>query len=182
MKWAQNRVATADEPPSGSASAVVKPLVDYPDDDEEDIMDTKPEGAGQQPVVGPTETSTEVPASPPTQNPPERLAEKRRREEEDDDELSKLTAGPKRRSSTSSNSGAFNMNRKKSLSAGSLTDKNASPGVLNNVTSAAPKRIAINIGSTAKPPISETDTTRTEVTSEIYEKENRDDSQGNEGG
>lgn len=175
-------MATTDEPSNESASAVVKPLVDYPDDDEEDIMDTKPEGAEQQPVASPTETSTEVPASPPTQNPPERLAEKRRREEEDDDELSKLTAGPKRRSSTSGNSGAFIMNRKKSQSAGSLADKNASPGVLNRVTSAAPKRIAINIGSTAKPSISETDTTHTEVTSESYEKENRDDSQGNEGG
>lgn len=177
-------MATTDEPSSEAVSAVVKPLVDYPDDDDEDIMDTKPEGAEQQPVGSPTETSTEVPASssPPTQTPPERLAEKRRREEEDDDELSKLTAGPKRRSSTSSNSSAFIMNRKKSLSAGSLADKNASPGVLNRVTSAAPKRIAINIGSTAKPPISETDTIRTEVTSESYEKENRDDSQGNEGG
>lgn len=175
-------MATADEPSSETAPAVVKPLVDYPDDDDEDIMDTKPEGAEQQPVTSPTETSTEVPASPPIQNPPERLAEKRRREEEDDDELSKLTAGPKRRSSTSGNSGAFIMNRKKSQSAGSLADNNASPGVLNRVTSAAPKRIAINIGSTAKPSISETDTTRTEVTSESYEKENRDDSKGNEGG
>ena len=177
-------MATADEPSSGSASAVVKPLVDYPDDDDEDIMDTKPEGAEQQPVASPTEI-TEVPASSLTQTPPappERIAEKRRREEEDDDELSKLTAGPKRRSSTSGNSGAFNMNRKKNLSAGSLADKNASPGVLNKVTSAAPKRIAINIGSTAKPPVSETDNPRTEVTSEGYEKENRDDSQGNEGG
>lgn len=178
-------MATADEPASGSAAAVVKPLVDYPDDDDEDIMDTKPEGAGQKPVASPTEISTEVPASlSPNQNtpaPPERLAEKRRREEEDDDELSKLTAGPKRRSSTSGNSGAFNMNRKKNLSAGSLADKNASPGVLNKVTSAAPKKIAINIGSTAKPPVSETDISRTEVTSESYEKENRDDIQGNEG-
>ncbi|CAG8224360.1 unnamed protein product [Penicillium nalgiovense] len=181
----EDRVATADEPASGSAAAVVKPLVDYPDDDDEDIMDTKPEGAGQKPVASPTEISTEVPASlSPNQNtpaPPERLAEKRRREEEDDDELSKLTAGPKRRSSTSGNSGAFNMNRKKNLSAGSLADKNASPGVLNKVTSAAPKKIAINIGSTAKPPVSETDISRTEVTSESYEKENRDDIQGNEG-
>jgi protein phosphatase-4 regulatory subunit 3 len=160
-------------------------LVDYPDDDDEDIMDTKPEGAEEQPVASPAGTSTEIPASPPTQTPtpPERLAEKRRREEEDDDELSKLTTGPgpKRRSSTSSNSNAFIMNRKKNLSAGSLADKNASPGVLNRATSAAPKRIAINIGSTANPPLSETDN-RTEVTSESYEKENRNDSQGNEGG
>ncbi|KOS37686.1 hypothetical protein ACN38_g11509 [Penicillium nordicum] len=181
-KWTQDPVVTTDEPSSESASAVVKPLVDYPDDDDEDIMDTKPEGAEQQPVASPTDTSTGVPASPPIQNPPERLAEKRRREEEDDDELSKLTAGPKRRSSTSGNSGAFIMNRKKSQSPGSLADKNAPPGVLNRVTSAAPKRIAINIGSTAKPSISETNTTRTEVTSESYQKENRDDSQGNESG
>ncbi|KAJ5165108.1 uncharacterized protein N7500_006938 [Penicillium coprophilum] len=160
-EWTQDRAATTDEASSEPLSAVVKPLVDYPDDDEEDIMDTKPEGAEQQSVA-------------------KRLAEKRRREEEDDDELSKLTAGsgPKRRSSTSSNSGAFIINRKNSAS--SLTDKNASPAALNRVTSTAPKRIAINIGLTAKP-LSETDN-RTEVMSESYEKENRDDSQGNEGG
>ncbi|KAJ5794856.1 hypothetical protein N7457_001455 [Penicillium paradoxum] len=179
IKWTQDRVAITVGPPNGSASAVVKPLVDYPDDDDEDIMDTKPEGVQQQPVANPTETSTDAPPSTPTQTPPapERLSEKRRREEEDDDELIKLSAGPKRRSSTSSNSGAGILGRKKSL-----TDKNASPGVLNTVTSAAPKRIAISIGSTVKPPASEGDTTCTDVTTESNEKENRDDSQGNEGG
>ncbi|KAJ5463093.1 hypothetical protein N7475_008037 [Penicillium sp. IBT 31633x] len=177
-EWTQDRVAITVGPPNESTSAV-KPLVDYPDDDDEDIMDTKPEGAQQQPVASPTESSTEVPASTLAQTPPapERLAEKRRREEEDDDELTKLSAGPKRRNSTSSNSSSGLLNRKKNLA-----DKNTSPGALNSVTSAAPKRIAINIGSTAKSPTSEGDTTYTGVTSESNEKENRDESQGNEGG
>jgi protein phosphatase-4 regulatory subunit 3 len=110
-------------------------------------MDTKPEGQ-------PSETTAEAETPSPTQTPPpERLAEKRRREEEDEDELVKLT-GPKRRSSTSSNSGAGSILRKKSLSGtGEKTG-----------ASAAPKRIAINIG-----PRSKSD----EV--ESNEKENRDD-------
>lgn len=141
-------------------------------------MDTKPETAQPPSVASPTEASNDTLSSTPSQTPPapERLAEKRRREEEDDDELIKLSAGPKRRSSTSSNSGAGILSRKKSL-----TEKHTSPGALNTVTSAAPKRIAISIGSTSKPPASSTDTTCTDVTTESNEKENRD-SQGNEGG
>jgi protein phosphatase-4 regulatory subunit 3 len=158
--------------------------VDYPDDDDEDVMDTKPESPEQakaQTATGQTEAPTEVPVASPTAQtpPPERLAEKRRREEEDDDELVKLSAGPKRRSSTSSNSGAGILNRKKTMSIGSMADKGATP-ILSSVT-AAPKRIAINIGSTNKSPTSESDTC-TDVTSEHSEKENRDESQGNEGG
>lgn len=138
----------------------MKPLVDYPDDDDEDdAMDTKPEGTQPE-----TAAETEVP-SPSQTPPPERLAEKRRREEEDDDELVKLTAGPKRRSSTSSNSGAGSILRKKSLS-GTGT---STPGDKIAGASAAPKRIAINIGSKSKPD---------EV--ESNEKENCDD-KDNEG-
>ncbi|KAJ5146027.1 uncharacterized protein N7515_000591 [Penicillium bovifimosum] len=169
IKWAQN-----DGPSNGSASPAIKPLVDYPDDDDEDIMDTKAEGADQPPMASQTETPDDVPASILTQSPPERLSEKRRREEEDDDELIKLTAGPKRRSSTSSNSSSSLMNRRSSA------NKNASPDVKNNVTSVAPKRIAINFGSTARQP-SDDDTTSMETTSESSE-ESRDKSQGNEGG
>jgi protein phosphatase-4 regulatory subunit 3 len=102
-------------------------------------MDTKPEGAQSE-----SNTAENDAPSPSAQTPPpERLAEKRRREEEDEDELVKLTAGPKRRSSTSSNAGAGSILRKKSLS-GAPADKNAA------VLGVAPKRIAINIGSTGK--------------------------------
>lgn len=119
-------------------------------------MDTKPEGASE-PTADPENSPT---AQTP---PPERFAEKRRREEEDEDELVKLSAGPKRRSSTSSNSGAGILLRKKSLS-GSPAEKSTAIGM----ASAAPKRIAINIGSTAK---SKPET----VVVESNEKENRDD-------
>ncbi|OGE56819.1 hypothetical protein PENARI_c002G11658 [Penicillium arizonense] len=184
-EWSQDRGTITVGPPNGSASPAVKSLVDYPDDDDEDIMDTKPESPEQsakaQPATGQPEDPTEAPAASPTAQtpPPERLAEKRRREEEDDDELIKLSAGPKRRSSTSSNSGAGILNRKKTMSIGSLADKGATP-ILSSVT-AAPKRIAINIGSTTKSPTSEGDNC-TDITSENNGKENRGESQGNEGG
>lgn len=174
----------------------MKPLVDYPDDDDEDAMDTKPEALPEQRAQsGPTSTTdspaetpeaTSTPASPTVQTPPqpERLAEKRRREEEEDDELVKLAAGPKRRSSTSSNSSAGILNRKKTLSIGSIgSEKGGATGVLGSVTSsAAPKRIAINLGPTNKSPPSNNDTSCTgDPTNESIEKENRDDSQGDEG-
>ncbi|KAJ5576004.1 hypothetical protein N7535_002930 [Penicillium sp. DV-2018c] len=171
IKWTQDRAAMSGGPSNGSASPAVKPLVDYPDDDDEDLMDTKAEGAEQPPTTSQSEAPAEDhPSSILTQSPPpERLSEKRRREEEDDDELIKLTAGPKRRSSTSSNSSSSLMNRRSS------TDKNVSPDVKNNVKSVPPKRIAINFGSTAKQ-FSDNDTTMEAIS------ENSDKSQGNEGG
>jgi protein phosphatase-4 regulatory subunit 3 len=181
---------------NGSASPIVKPLVDYPDDDEEDAMDTKPEQPADQPAeaqpltvgdiqVEPSpEPTTSEPTSPTAQTPPpERLAEKRRREEEDEDELVKLAAGPKRRSSTSSNSGAGILTRKKALSIGSIgsVEKSGTQGVLGTVTSAPPKRIAINLGP-VKPSVSDDASCGDTVSSESNEKENRDDSQGAESG
>jgi protein phosphatase-4 regulatory subunit 3 len=154
IKWSQDRETITVGTPNGST--VSKPLVDYPDDDDEDIMDTKPEDAQTDPV-------DEVPQTP----PPERLAEKRRREEEDEDELVKLTAGPKRRSSTSSNAGAGSILRKKSLSASPVDKNTAVPGVTS-----APKRIAINIGPTAK----------MEEGDDSNEKENRDRDDAGQGG
>lgn len=158
-------------------------------------MDTKPEelpnpSAETQPLgaeaqeEGPTEATANS-ASPTVQTPPppERLAEKRRREEEDEDELVKLATGPKRRSSTSSNSSAGSI-RKKTMSIGSIgpVDKSSS-GVLGSTTdSAPPKRIAINLGATKSSP-SEGDTPCADtLSSESNEKENRDDSQGDQGG
>lgn len=163
IKWSQERVSVAVETTNGS-NISGKSLVDYPDDDDDeeaDIMDTKLEGAEPEP-----EATLESSSTPPP--PPERLAEKRRREEEDEDELVKLAAVPKRRSSTSSNSGAGSILRKKSLS-GSSADKNAGVGVKD----VAPKKIAINIGSTGSKP----DNTGVES----QEKENRENKDHNEG-
>lgn len=164
---------------------MVKPLVDYPDDDDEDAMDTKPEDPEQpadgQPLVMAdvqVEDSPEAAATPasPTQNAPvpERLAEKRRREEEDEDELVKLATGPKRRSSTSSNSSAGSINRKKAMSIGSFGS--AEKGGLG--ANAAPKRIAINLGPAVKSSVSD-DPSCEDASSGNNEKENQsDDSQG----
>jgi protein phosphatase-4 regulatory subunit 3 len=165
---------------------LVKPLVDYPDDEDEDAMDTKPEDpehpASDQPlkvadvqVEDPPDAAV-TPASP-TQNPPvpERLAEKRRREEEDEDELVKLATGPKRRSSTSSNSSAGSINRKKTMSIGSIGS--AEKGALLGA-GAAPKRIAINLGPVVKSTVSD-DPSCEDTSSENNEKENQhDESQG----
>lgn len=159
-------------------------------------MDTKPESAPEHPLQSPQSTATDsqvdVPkptattASPtvPTLPVPERLAEKRRREEEDEDELVKLAAGPKRRSSTSSNSSAGILNRKKTMSIGSIdsSDRGSSPGALGGATgSAAPKRIAINLGPVNKTPTSDNDTACVETLSSGDNEEKRDDSQSGEG-
>lgn len=95
----------------------VRPLVDYPDDDE-DAMDTSPDApatAVPHDVIDGTAgehsraAKSAVPAAlaaPATQTPPESIAEKRKREaSEDEDELGKLSTQPlKRRGSSSSNS------------------------------------------------------------------------------
>ncbi|QSS55668.1 DUF625 domain-containing protein [Histoplasma capsulatum var. duboisii H88] len=119
---------------NGSASPIVKPLVDYPDDDdEEDVMDInvqsqQPQQTELQPSdslassIGQSEqlrpqtqtqsepTSTTSPDRSATLSPrlpPYRYTEKRRREEDDDDdELVKLSSGTKRRSSSLSSIGS----------------------------------------------------------------------------
>lgn len=190
-EWTQeDRSSLAVGTPNGSTPLMLKPLVDYPDDDDdEDAMDTNKTDSLANPAEGDplnlpdveAEASSEADATPPSpaQTPPvpERLTEKRRRDEEDEDELGKLAAGPKRRSSTSSNSSAGILNRKKNLSIGS--DKGTA--ALGGNASAAPKRIAINLGP-AKSSVSEDDKSCTEVSNDGNEKENRDDSQGNEDG
>lgn len=197
-QWAQdNRAALAVGAPNGSASPLVKPLVDYPDDDDEDVMDTNPEDLPEQPVedqplgmadvpVGTPPDATATPVSPAVQTPPapERLAEKRRREEEDEDELIKLATGPKRRSSTSSHSSTGSINRKKTMSIGTIgsVDK-GSTGVLGSVTDAPPKRITISLGSTGKSPPADGDGSLVDaVPGGNNEKENRDDTEGDKDG
>ncbi|KAI9929887.1 Platinum sensitivity protein [Aspergillus wentii] len=184
-------VTVAAETQNGvPSSPAAKPLVDYPDDDEDDdAMDTKPESGEEQKQEQKepsdreaSDSSTESPTTPVSQIvqvPPERLSEKRRREEEDEDELVKLSSGPKRRSSTSSNSGSGFLRRKKGMSIGSLSsDKGATQG--NTTTSAAPKRIAINLSS-ATVKSSAPDTDSTGPPNESSEKENRNDSHGGGG-
>ncbi|KAJ5113885.1 hypothetical protein N7456_002419 [Penicillium angulare] len=191
-EWSQdNRGALTADTPNGSTPAMVKPLVDYPDDDEdEDAMDTKPEVLSEQPPQAestadapnePSPEATSTPTSPAQTPPPERLAEKRRREEEDEDELMKLAAGPKRRSSTSSNSSAGILNRKKTLSIGPIGVTDKSKSSILGSGAAAPKRIAINLGPTTKstaPEESDTPSSTEDTASETNENENPDDSKG----
>ncbi|PYI25457.1 protein putative to be [Aspergillus indologenus CBS 114.80] len=187
----QQNTAISTHPQNGAASPVVKPLVDYPDDDDEDdAMDTKVEDQTQPKQESPSQddpsrdttmdSSEEAPSTPVSltiQTPPERLSEKRRREEEDDDELMKLTTGPKRRSSVNAGSGSAGLlRRKRSVSIGSLSSNEKGSTLGNTTTSAAPKRIAINLGSaTVKP-------TDTAVDKTSNEKENRDDNHDSQGG
>ncbi len=115
--------------PNANASPVGggKPLVDYPDDEDDIVdenMDVRP-GSGAGPVLTPqtpgtpeSMTSEKENTSPdgsgsnqrrlqPSPDIAEKIPEKRRREEVDDDEddeLSKLSTGIKRRNSTSSHS------------------------------------------------------------------------------
>ncbi|KAH8433234.1 SMEK family protein [Aspergillus melleus] len=190
--------ATAIQAQNGGISPVVKPLVDYPDDDEDDdAMDTKSESGPEQqqlhdedpPQQGSGANSDEEPPSTPVsltiQTPPERLSEKRRREEEDDDELIKLTSGPKRRSSTSSGPGSAGLLRKKrSTSIGSMSpsDKaNAQGGLGSLAGGTAPKKIAINLGSSTNKSSQPAADLSAPTANESSEKENRSDDHGNNG-
>jgi len=109
------------KPPVANGASPLKPLVDYPDDDDDGTMDilaqdTSPDQPRQ---------TIESTSAPPEQTPvPERLAEKRRREEDEEDELSKLSTQTKRRSSSISSIGSAvsthgqTLRRKKSISSG----------------------------------------------------------------
>lgn len=173
---------------NGAASPVVKPLVDYPDDDEdENAMDTKPEADELQAQQTPQEEDATVDISLETQTtpislgiqaPPERLSEKRRREEEDDDELVKLTSGPKRRSSTSSSSGSAGLLRRKrgmSIRSLSTAEKGTTQNSSGGLGGTAPKRIAINLGPVVKRATSETESSDSTSSHTSNEKENRVD-------
>lgn len=102
--------------PNGHASPA-RPLVDYPDDDDEDLMDIL--ASSPDPIVRKDKTSTPeqpsdnlrgrnrtpvpVDGSPGSQqSPPESIAIKRRREEDDEDELGKMMGSGKRRNSSAS--------------------------------------------------------------------------------
>ena len=123
MHWHQRRLRA--EMPNGNASPLAKPLVDYPDDDDDESMDARgvqtpmtpesekenssPEGKAATPSEKKLQPSPEIKSAAESQlqQPPERLSEKRRREEdEEDDELVKLSTGSKRRNSSVSNTSA----------------------------------------------------------------------------
>ena len=143
---ASNKRKNLATPSSNGASPLSKPLVDYPDDDE-DAMDIKTPsselgtpGTPQEvkSLDGTPETPSPKDPTPTTQTPPERLSEKRRREEdEEDDELGKLSLTKRRSSSVSSaataNSTSSNiLRRKKSFT--------------NNRDSPTSKKIEISLG------------------------------------
>ena len=115
-----------------------KPLVDYPDDEDDladENMNARPVLTPQTPGTPESIGSEKENTSPenishsgpgqrrlqPSPDIPEKMAEKRRREEDedDDDELSKLSTGVKRRNSTSSHSSVASsfsgLKRKKSF-------------------------------------------------------------------
>ena len=94
-----------------NGSPAFKPLVDYPDDEEETI-ELKARSPTRRFVPPPQEDATPSSVSETTpprvaytlvpQSPPERVSEKRRREEDEEDELGKLSLTKRRNSSVSS--------------------------------------------------------------------------------
>ena len=125
-------------------SRLSKPLVDYPDDDDEAAeikfgdLDSKRPNPQDNPSVDATLSTPSPRAAPIPQTPPERLSEKRRREEDEEDELGKLSSGAKRRSSSISSVSSTNSNtsnflrRKKSFT--STKDSNGAKKIAISLT------------------------------------------------
>jgi len=94
--------------------SVSKPLVDYPDDDEETGPGPAPDPLTQsfyedsrttpEDALPEHRTPISITSSSPSPTPPERLSEKRRREEDEEDELGKLSLSKRRSSSGSERS------------------------------------------------------------------------------
>lgn len=145
----QDEMAAQSQPPAN-----IK-LVDYPDDDDDEVMDAKPEVSVEKPGIELPERGldTDSPSTPTTptqpQNPPERLSEKRRRDDEDDDELVRLAHnGPKRRSSNASSTGSSFLRRRRNSVEQSFASKKAAGGDISKSTT--PKKIAINLSPSLK--------------------------------
>ena len=171
MQWHRHQRRLRPETVNGATSPVTKSLVDYPDDDEDELMDSKSTYTPQTPLTpesekdnSPDSKSTPEKRLQPSpdirsateselQHPPERIAEKRRRQEdEEEDELGKLSTGIKRRNSSSSHSSLSSLGsvkRKKSF----LRSKQASdsgpvatgPDNENHVDGKRPRKIAISL-------------------------------------
>lgn len=135
---------------SMNGASPLKPLVDYPSDEEPENMDTDTAA-----VIAPTKaksvdstasmasdknnfpasTSSTAPA------PPERLSEKRRREEDDEDELGKLAQQKRRNSSSSVGSNTSSVLRRKK----SFTNSAHGSGAAGK-----PNKIAISLSPAIK--------------------------------
>ena len=147
-----------DGKPVASGASPVRPVVNYPDDDEDNAMDivaesgnTAPHGPGEsntsplQPLRSNSPALPSTPTVPST--PPERISEKRRRADEDDeDELGKLSMQSKRRNSVSSTGSNTN------AAGGGTSGANSSRGPLlrrkgsiNSGKDGPPKKIAISL-------------------------------------
>ena len=109
---------------TNGSSPLVKPLVDYPDDDDELVVARKSPSNDEADPVTLAPVAKEVASQKATMlsspSPPERLSEKRRREEDEEDELGKLSYTKRRSSSISSvgntnNNLANTLRRKKSF-------------------------------------------------------------------
>lgn len=131
---------------ANGASPLMKSLVDYPDDDFEDAMDTTK--TSQQlltplrssPLPDPGEERTPPKPSPPVSHtPPERLSEKRRRQEDDEEDMLGKLSQPKRRTPSMSSIGS-------TLSNGVLRRKKGFSD-RNRDSSGGAKKIEISLGA-----------------------------------
>jgi protein phosphatase-4 regulatory subunit 3 len=170
MQWHRQGRRGRPELANGVASPI-KPLVDYPDDDDDELLDSKSTFTPQTPLtpdsdkaMSPdvkTAADKRLQPSPEIrpvaenelQHPPERMSEKRRRQEdEDEDELGKLSTGTKRRNSASSGTSLgsqSSVKRKKSfLRSKQSPDTIAAstgPEVENHVEGKRSRKIAISL-------------------------------------
>ena len=174
MQWHRHQKRLRPETVNGGASPVTKSLVDYPDDDEDEVMDSKSTFTPQIPLTPESEkeNSPDFRSTPEKrlqpspdirsatesdlQHAPERITEKRRRqEEEEEDELGKLSTGIKRRNSSSSNSSLASLGsvkRKKSfLRSKQANDQGPVPAphdTENHVDGKRLRKIAISLPNT----------------------------------
>ncbi|OAL26495.1 hypothetical protein AYO20_10064 [Fonsecaea nubica] len=178
-QWHRRRIKA--EMMNGSVSPVNKPLVDYPDDDEDDAMEAKADATPHTPLTPDSNkdvSSPEPKAAPEKklqpspeiksiaeselQQAPERMTEKRRRQEDDDDdELGKLSGGPKRRNSASSSSSLSSqgaLRRKKGFLRSKQASGENSPlstsntETENHVEGRKPRKIAISLSNATNKP------------------------------
>jgi protein phosphatase 4 regulatory subunit 3 len=107
---------------SMNGASPLKPLVDYPSDEETENMETDPATGTLPTKADSPDSSTSndsdkngilTPTSSTAPTPPERLSEKRRREEDDEDELGKLAHHKRRNSSSSVGSNTSSVLRRK---------------------------------------------------------------------
>lgn len=160
MQWQRRRLRS--ESANGAANPVQRPLVDYPDEDEDD--DFKADAATPRTPLTPDSdkdstdsnrsTNRKLQASPDlkeeTTTPPDRIPEKRRWQRDDDeDALDKLSTGIKRRNS-SSNMPALAVSSSLRRKRGFLRSKQAENAQLspnNSAEGRKPKKLAINLST-----------------------------------